>query len=72
MIDERKAAEIVAMLRAGKSQSQVAKRYRITQQMVSKVWRKANGFKQGTRGGDRVSDRYRNRVERQQRKVKNG
>ncbi len=73
MIDEKKAADIVAQLRAGVSQRQVAKRYRISQQMVSKVWRKANGFKTGRRGGDRVSERYRRRVQRQQQgKVSNG
>lgn len=73
MIDERKAAEIVALLRAGASQGQVARKYRVSQQMVSKVWRRANGFRKGRRGGDRVSDRYRRRVERKQKgKVNDG
>lgn len=73
MIDDKKAAEIVTWLRRGTSQRAVARMYRVSQQMISKVWRAANGFKKGRRGGDRVSERYRRRVQRQQQgKVKNG
>lgn len=68
MIDEKKTAEILALLRAGMTQGAVARKYRVSQQMVSKVWRRANGFRKGRRGGDRVSDRYRRSVERKQRK----
>ena len=68
MIDEKKAAEIVALLRKGRSQGDVARMYRVSQQWVSAIWREANGFKKGRRGGDRVSDRYRKTVERKTRK----
>lgn len=70
MIDEAKRAQIVSMIRAGRAQLEVAHHYRITQQMVSKIWREENGLGKGRRGGDRRSKRYRRAIERRQKEKK--
>lgn len=65
MIDEKKKREIVAKLARGESQGEVARAMRISQQMVSKIWRAELGLSSGRRGGDRCSPRYRKRVTQQ-------
>lgn len=59
MIDQRKVLDLIAK---GLSQRDVAKKLRVSQQAISKVWRAAHALKRGKRGGDRRSKRYATRV----------
>lgn len=55
MIDRGKVLDLIAK---GMSQRDVAKKLRVSQQAISKVWRAAHGLKKSKRGGDRRSKRY--------------
>lgn len=66
---ETKGKEIVRRILAGESQTSIAADLDVTQQFVSKVWRKHAGGSLG-RGGDRRGGKYQRALARAVKRVK--
>ncbi len=54
----KKRQQIIDAVAAGESQHSVARRFRLSQQMVSKIWQAATGARKGKHGGKRRGPQY--------------
>lgn len=60
MIDHKKVVNLI--VNECMSQREVAKKLRVSQQAISKIWRAESKLRKGKRGGDRRSKRYKEKV----------